>query len=305
MKSIRFHDYGGVEEIRVDHVEPLHAGSGEVLIDVAGAGVNPVDYKVRSGIAREVLTLSLPYTLGCDFSGTIRAVGEGVSETRIGERVMGMVSVVRGGAYAEQIVVRAEEAAPVPDGLDLVKAAMLPMGVMTGYDLIEIGLNVRSGERVIVTGAAGSVGRAAVYAAASRGAEVVAVVRAQPPVPISGAAATIVLPNENAITQAGPFDCVADTVGGELAESFIAHLRSGGRFCTVVAPVPGAPDNSTISIGYVIVSADSAKISRFANALASGEANLPEPQLLSLDRAAEAHGLLESGGLRSKLILIP
>lgn len=303
MKCIRFHEYGGADQLRLEEIDPPRPGPGEVLIDVTAAAVNPVDFKLRSGIVARDLPLSLPYVPGADFSGTITAVGAGVSESRIGERVIGMGSVLRGGAYAEQMTALAEEAVPLPDGLDLVKAVELPMGAMTGYDLIEA-MNVRNGERVIVTGAAGSVGRAAVFAAAARGAVVIALVRAQPDVPISGALKTIVLPNDEAIADTGPYDCVADTVGGELAQSLVKHLRPHGRFRTVVGQVPTLPVGSAISVGYVIVTSGASKLLSFAKAVASGAVQLPEPQLLPLEKAAEAHRRLEAGGVGSKLILI-
>lgn len=214
------HGDGGTEQLRIEEIDPPRPGPGELLIDVAAAAVTPADIKFRS--------------LGADFAGTVRAVGEGVHGSRVGEKVMGMVSVLRGGAYAEQMVVGAGEAAPVPDGLDLADAAALPMGVLTGDDLIERGLNVRAGERVMVTGAAGSVGRAAVYSAAERGAQVLAVVRSKPQPPISGASTTLVLQERGALVEAGPVDCVADTVGGDAAEAALGQFKPGGRLATVV-----------------------------------------------------------------------
>ncbi|MBX3260527.1 MAG: NADP-dependent oxidoreductase [Labilithrix sp.] len=198
------HGDGGTEQLRIEEIDPPRPGPGELLIDVAAAAVTPADIKFRSGVFKDMMPLSLPFVLGADFAGTVRAVGEGVHGSRVGEKVMGMVSVLRGGAYAEQMVVGAGEAAPVPDGLDLADAAALPMGVLTGDDLIERGLNVRAGERVMVTGAAGSVGRAAVYSAAERGAQVLAVVRSKPQPPISGASTPLVLQERGALVERWP-----------------------------------------------------------------------------------------------------
>lgn len=222
------HGDGGTEQLRIEEIDPPRPGPGELLIDVAAAAVPPADIKFRSGVFKDMVPLSRPFVLGADFAGTVRAVGEGVHGSRVGEKIMGMVSVLRGGAYAEQMVVGAGEAAPVPDGLDLADAAALPMGVLTGDDLIERGLNVRAGERVMVTGAAGSVGRAAVYSAAERGAQVLAVVRSKPQPPISGASTTLVLQERGALVEAGPVDCVADTVGGDAAEAALGQFKPGG-----------------------------------------------------------------------------
>ncbi|QCJ01046.1 NADP-dependent oxidoreductase [Agrobacterium larrymoorei] len=305
MKSIRYHDYGTPEQLRLEKIDAPVPAEGEVLVDVAADAVNPVDYKLRNGWAREALPLNLPYVPGGDFSGTIVAVGPGVSEARIGERVMGMISVLRGGAYAEQVSVPAEDAVRVPEGLDLIVAAALPMGVMTGYDLIQRGIDARAGERILVTGAAGSVGRAAVYAAAARGATVIALVRAPVDVPISGAAETIVLPNGDAIASTGPFDAVADTVGGDLAQSLVAQIRPKGRFVTVVGQLPEVPTDSGITVGHVVVESSAANLLRFAEAVAAGRAQVPAPQSMPLEQAAEAHRRLEAGGVGSKLVLVP
>jgi NADPH:quinone reductase-like Zn-dependent oxidoreductase len=305
MKAIRFHDYGSADQLLVEDIDPPVPGVGEVLVDVAAAAVNPVDYKLRSGWARAFVPLTLPYIPGGDFSGTIVAVGDGVSDARIGERVMGMVSVLHGGAYAERISVPAEEAVPVPAGLDLVEAATLPMGAMTGYDLIQTSLDVQAGECVVVTGAAGSVGRAAVHAAAARGATVVALVRAPVDMPISGAFATIVLPDDDAIAKFGPYDAVADAVAGDLAQALIAHIRPGGRFATVVNQLPEVPEGSDISLDHVIVANSASNLLHYTEALASGRVTLPASVRLPLDQAAEAHRRLEAGGVGGKLLLIP
>lgn len=306
MKCVRLHEYGGAEQLRVEQMAAPHPGEGEVLVEVAGAGVNPVDTKVRSGILKDLLPLTFPCVLGADFAGTIVAVGPGVDQSRIGERVMGMVDVLRGGAYAERMTADSERAVPVPDGLDLMDAAALPMGVMTGYDLIELGLDVQSGEKVVVTGAAGSVGRAAVFAAAERGAQVIALVRSTPDTPISGASAVIELGDKAAIAQAAPFDCVADTVGGDLAAELCGYLRAGGRFSTVVgALAPLQPSNGAYSVSAVVVSPRAEPLARFAKAMVSGKAELPTARQMPLEDAAQAHELLAGGGVGRKLVLVP
>ena len=303
MKCVRLYQYGGVDQFRVEEIEPPRPGPGEVLIDIAAAAVNPVDTKLRSGVLKDWLPLAFPCVLGADFSGTIVAVGPGINSDRVGERVMGMVSVLRGGAYAEQMVVGADEAIRMPDELDLVDAAALPMGVMTGYDLIQEGLNVRAGERVIVTGAGGSVGRAAAFAASERGAQVIALVRTMPDTTISGASATILISDKEAVSENGPFDCIADTIGGSAAEALIDYLKPNGRFSTVVSQMPIVPEGP-ISVSRVIVKANGSNLARFATAVTSGVVSLPSARRFPLEGAAEAHRMLEAGGIGSKLLLV-
>ena len=305
MKTIRLQEYGDSNQLRLEEIDPPVPGPDEVLIRIAGAAVNPVDTKIRRGFLKSWLPLTLPVTLGADFSGTIVSVGPNVNTSRLGERVMGMVSVQQLGAYAEQMVVPAHEAVRVPDAIDLVDASALPMGGMTGYDLTEKGIAPQRGEKVIVTGAGGSVGRAAVFAAAERGAEVIALVRSQPETAISGATSTVMVGDEAALRAAGPFDCVADTVGGEVAQSLFAHLRPGGRFATAVTPVPTPPEGRGITVQHVIVQSDAGTLTRFAEAIASGRAVLPPTRRYPLEKAAEVHELILKGGTGGKLILVP
>lgn len=304
MKCVRLHEYGGVELFRVEEIGSPEPGPGQLLVQIAGAAVNPVDAKLRSGLYREWLPLTFPSILGADFSGTVVAVGAGVNESRMGERVMGMVDVLKSGAYAEQMVVDAQDAVPVPEGLDLVEAAALPMGVMTGYDLVELGLDIRAGERVAVTGAAGSVGRAAAYAA-ERGAEVIAIVRSEPRAPISGATRTINVADQAAIAAAGPFDCIADTVGGEVMEFMLQHVQPAGRLCTATSTPPTVPEGSQVSATSFVVSRNASQLARFANALASGAAMLPPPTRHGLEKVGEVHLMLEAGGAGNKFVLVP
>lgn len=306
MKCMVLSDYHGSEALRLQDTGQLLPGVDELLVSVEAAGVNPVDAKMCRGLLKEFLPVEFPYVPGSDFSGVVVSVGPGGDPSYVGQRVMGMIDVQRGGAYAELAVVPVTRAVPVPDSVELMDAAALPMGVMTGYDLIEIGLDVRAGEKVIVTGAAGSVGRAAVFAAAERGAEVVAVVRSIPETAISGASSVIAASDDKPLEALSGLDCVADTVGGGLAQRLCGALRSGGRFSTVVGSFAPLPEtNGAYSISTVVVDPRPEPLARFAAALAAGKVALPPVRTLPLAEAAHAHAMLLAGGAGRKLILLP
>src|SRR5207249_2786658 len=133
---------------------------------VAGASINPIDWKLRTGAYQKYMPLELPAVLGRDVSGTVVAVGPGVTGFPVGARVLGLVN----GGYAEIVVAPVEAWAPVPAKLDLADAGALPLVVLTGTQLAEDAAGVREGEVLLVTGATGGVGRAAVFAAQARGA---------------------------------------------------------------------------------------------------------------------------------------
>ena len=166
MRAIVVHEYGGPEVLRYEEYPDPVAGAGEVLVRVAAASVNPVDYKRRSGAMKDFFPINFPGVIGRDVSGAVAAVGREVQGFAVGNRVFAMAN----HTYAELCVVKAAILAHIPDGIDLVEAAALPLVTTTGNQLIALGTDVKSGQTVLISGAAGSVGRSAVFTAKSRGA---------------------------------------------------------------------------------------------------------------------------------------
>src|SRR5580704_19638002 len=172
MKASVIHEYGGPEVLKYeDYPDPI-LQRGEVLVRVAAAGVNPIDTLVRSGQVKERDPVQFPGVLGWDVSGTVEKLGAAVEGLSIGDQVLAWAD----HTYAELCAVKAELLARVPQGVSLVDAAALPLVTMTGSQLILVGVDVKPGQTVLVSGAVGSVGRSAVFAAKDRGAVVVAAV---------------------------------------------------------------------------------------------------------------------------------
>jgi|GEM_PF-396524 len=306
MHAVLLHQYGAPEQLRYETVpEPLPL-PGEILVDVAAVAVNPVDAKARRGVLSLFMPLHFPARLGGDLAGVVGAVGEGVSEFKPGDRVMGMINPFADGAYAEKVAAPAAAFARVPATLDLHLAAALPTGVLTGVQLIEDALKPRAGARILVAGAGGSVGRAAVYAALEAGAQVIAGVRASSRAAVADlpVAAVVDLDDAQAVAAAGPFDGIADTVGGRIAERLCEFLRPGAMLASVATPAP-VPDDASIPVRAVWVAFDRARLERFAEAVAQGRHIMPIARSLSLAQAGEAHTLLEAGGAGGKIVLIP
>lgn len=306
MNAVLLHQYGAAEQLTCEAVPEPVAGPGEILVQVAAAAVNPVDSKARRGVLSLFMPLRFPARLGGDVAGTVVAVGDGVTDFGVGDRVMGMINPFADGAYAERVAAPAAAFARVPDDLDLRRAAALPTGVSTGLQLIEDALKPKAGARILVTGAGGSVGRAAVYAAAAAGAQVIAGVRARsrPAVADLPVAAVLDLDDAAAVAAAGPFDGIADTVGGRVAERLCEHLRPGGVLASVAAPAP-VPDDASIAVVPVWVGFNRARLERFAAAVARGEYQVPIARELPLAQAAQAHALLDAGAVGGKILLIP
>jgi NADPH:quinone reductase-like Zn-dependent oxidoreductase len=170
MKAIVIHGYGDPEVLKYeDYPDPV-PGLGEVLVRVVASSINPFDFKIRSGSLKDFLPLTFPAILGLDVSGTVESVGPGVTTFARGDRVFAHASQTQ----AALCVVKATDLAKIPEGADVVEIAALPTVTTTGAQLASLALGARSGATVLVTGAAGNVGRSAVYTAKSRGAKVIA-----------------------------------------------------------------------------------------------------------------------------------
>src|SRR5580698_3763204 len=174
MRAVVLHEYGGPEKLKFENdvPEPQISG-GTVLIAAVAASVNPIDWKVRAGLRQKDFPLSLPAILGRDVSGVVRAVGSNVKHFKPGDRVLSLTNAT----YAELVAADDSDVTHLPDGLDLADAAALPLIVLTGDQLVRLATNVQKGQVILVTGALGSVGRAAVHAAKKIGAQVIAGVR--------------------------------------------------------------------------------------------------------------------------------
>ena len=144
-------------------------GPGEVLVRVAATSVNPIDYKRRAGLTKDFYPLQFPGLIGVDMAGTVVKIGPGVEGFSVGDQVFAMAD----DTYAELCVVKAAVLAKIPKGLDLIQAAALPLVTVTGNQLLSA-TGIKAGQTVLVVGAAGNVGRSAVFTAKARGATVIA-----------------------------------------------------------------------------------------------------------------------------------
>ena len=292
MKAVRLHGYGDPNQLVYEEAPDPVPGPGEVLVRLKATSVNPFDWKVRSGAMQQVFQVQFPKILGSDIAGTVEALGPDTTGFQLGDRVLG---VAKTGSYAELAVADATSLVPLPAGLDEQTAAALPVIGMTGAELVEHALEVRPGQKLLVTGALGGVGMMAVQTAADDGAQVWAAVRAAHVKDASSLPVTGVLAVDDPAAlkvAAATFDAVADTVGGAVAISTVALIRPGGRFATVVPPPPPAPPG--ISVKPHFMSPDMKILGRLVNLLATGKLRMPKIQTLPLAQAAEAHRLLAS-----------
>ena len=170
-KAYRLHSYGGPECIQLDDVPIPEPGHTQAMVAVSAVGMNPFDWKIREGYVRDHLPLQLPTTLGVDFVGTVVRLGDNASLLKVGDRVMTMSTSL--GAYAEHIAVEENILARVPVALDDVSAATLPIPALSAWQSLHTAGEIRSGMKILIHGASGTVGAFAVQFAKLEGAYVI------------------------------------------------------------------------------------------------------------------------------------
>jgi NADPH:quinone reductase-like Zn-dependent oxidoreductase len=276
-------------------------GPGEVLVRVAAASVNPIDYKRRAGLTKDFYPMKFPGLIGVDMAGTVVKIGPGVEDFSVGDKVFAMAD----NTYAELCVVKAEVLAKVPKGLDLIQAAALPLVTTTGNQLMAA-TGIKAGQTVLVVGAAGNVGRSAVFTAKSRGATVIAGVlkRQIDQAKTAGADQGVATDDDTAIANLAPLDAVADTVGGRTAEKLIAKVQPGGVYASVVEAPQNAAKYPSVKVVHVFSKFDRKTLEFMAEAVRDGKLVIPIGQKLPLGKAAEAQALAEKGGV-GKILLVP
>src|SRR6202453_3256012 len=159
MKAVVLHEYGGPEKLKFeDNVPEPQLNGDTALIAAVATSVNPIDWKVRSGVRQKDFPLSFPAILGRDVSGIVRTVGAKVKHFKPGDRVLALSNAT----YAELVAVDDSVVTHLPDGVNPIDAAALPLIVLTGDQLVRIAAQVKKGQTVLITGALGSVARAAV-----------------------------------------------------------------------------------------------------------------------------------------------
>ena len=305
MRAVVLHEYGGPEKLKFEDTVPEpQIGGGTVLIATVAASVNPIDWKVRSGMRQKDSPLSFPAILGRDVSGVVRAVGANAKHFKPGDRVLALSNAT----YAELVAVDDSDVTHLPDGVDLANAVAIPLIALTGDQLVRLATNVKKGQVVLITGALGSVGRAAVHTAKKVGAQVIAGVRGKEldDARSLGVSDVLAIDDDKAIEKFPLVDAIADTVGGEVAAKLIAKVKQSGSFgYTSVLPESAAAENPAVKITRVFTKPDPSKVREFADDVRDGKFMLPIGRRMPLREAAEAHVLGEKGGIGKILLLAP
>jgi NADPH:quinone reductase-like Zn-dependent oxidoreductase len=295
----------------------------ELRVSVRAVGVNPVDWKLRSGgvvrIAARLLGVRPPIVPGVDFAGVVEAVGPRVTGVRPGDRVVGATDLSRRqrGSYADTVVVREDQVCPLPDALELDTASGLPVpGVTAQMALVDVARIARvpqDARRVLVLGASGAVGQLAVQLGKIHAAFVVGVCSGKNTELVRELGADVVLDYTagdplSAASAHGPYQAVIDCVGAYGGRGCRSLLRSGGRHVIIAGDSPG-------NLGQVLVPPFTsrailgkprrAQLEPLVAAAAAGRLRVTVTHRLRLEEAEEAQRLSRSGRMTGKIVLIP
>jgi NADPH:quinone reductase-like Zn-dependent oxidoreductase len=300
MNAVVLHEYGGPSKLKYEDFPDPKPGPGEVLVRVQAISINPIDWKMRSGAAKDRFPLTLPAILGRDVAGVVRELGPDVKGFKEGDRVFALAF----GTYAELCVVKASDISLIPENMEMTTAATVPLVSLTGDQLIHRGTQAASGQTIFLSGALGSVGRIALYCATESGIKVIAGVRKKqiPEALALGAVAAIDISDDDELAKVGIVDAVADTIGGSIGIKLIAKVKPGGNFGSVVGPPANAPLHPTIHINAFMAQPSPATVVHYAEAIRDGKLKLPLDRVMPLAEAAEAHAIAEKGGI-GKIVL--
>jgi NADPH:quinone reductase-like Zn-dependent oxidoreductase len=309
MKAIALTEYGDADVLRPRELPDPLVGPDQVLVRVAAAGVNPVDFKIRAGNLTGAFPHHVPLIPGWDVAGEVVAAGPAVTDFSPGDRVLAYARKdhIQNGTYAELVAVPDRILTHLPDGVDLDVAGALPLAGLTALQTLRTA-GVREGDSVLVHAAAGGVGHLAVQIARTLGAaEVFGTASAANHDFLRSLGATPLeygdgLPSAlAAATGDGRVDAVLDYVGGQALAQSPRLVRDPARLVSIVDP------RGVLGVGgrYVFVRPDASQLAWLAGLVHAGDLRVQIARRFPLADAAQAHRLLEEGHVRGKLVLLP
>jgi NADPH:quinone reductase-like Zn-dependent oxidoreductase len=306
MRAVVQRAFGGTEVLEVAEIPKPTPGPGEVGVRVLAAGVNPADWKLRSGVV--VFGLTPPYVPGFEISGVVEELGEGVTRFAVGDEVFGMLMTATGG-YAEYAVVAAGALAAKPAAVSHAQAAAIPVATLTTWAALVTEARLKPRQRVLIHAAAGAVGQVAVQLAKERGAYVLGTARAVKHEFLRGLGADELIdyPNVDFAEVAKDVDAVFDLVGGDYTHRSLPTLGPGGTYLDAVGADQHQGEIEALGLRYVRIHLEPAEgaLEHVAAAVAEGRMRIRADQTFPLADIAQAHRTSETGRVTGKIILTP
>ena len=306
MKAVRIRAYGDPTALVYEDAPDPQPAPDDVLIRVVASSVNPVDWKIRQGHLRQMLSYSMPMIPGWDVSGVAQAIGKGVTRFEVGDSVFSRPDITRDGTYAEFIAVRAAEVAHKPATISHVDAATLPLAGITAWEALIDVAKVAAGQRVLIHAAAGGVGSLAVQLAKSRGAYVIGTASKgnRALVESLGADEFIDYRAERLDSATRNIDVVFDTIGGATQEASWAVMAPGGILVSVVSEPPKQRAASMgLRSAFIFIQPNAPALTQLAQLVDAGKLRSVVGAEFALKDIRQAHALSETGHAVGKIAL--
>jgi NADPH:quinone reductase-like Zn-dependent oxidoreductase len=311
MKAVRFHDYGEPDVLRYEDVDDPTPGAGQVRVRVAATTFNGVDANIRAGFMQGPMPLTLPHIPGLDVAGTVDALGDGVRDLEVGDRVVGFLPFVVDGASAEYVLAPAESLAPAPTSIPLADAAALPLVGLTAYQALFEHAGLTAGQRILISGAGGAVGGYAVQLAKAAGAYVIATGSPRSSERLAARGADEVIDHTTVDVAAAvnrPVDVLLNLapISPEDYAALAALVRDGGIVVgtTVWMPAPSDEGRGVRGIDLYVRS-DATQLAELAARVDHGELTVDVAERVALPDLPTVHARAAEGTLAGKVIVRP
>lgn len=308
MKAAQINEYGHADVVEVTEIDKPAIGEGQVLVEVQAASLNPFDTMIREGYLQEAIPLKLPVTLGGDIAGVVREIGTGVKNVAEGDIVYGQANVIAGnsGALAEYAATKAEQVAKAPTGIDITKAASLPLVGVSALQALTDHINLQTDQKIFIHGGAGGIGSIAIQIAKNLGAYVATTATGEGIAYAAdlGADQVIDYKAQDFSESLSSFDAVFDTVGGEDFNKALAILKPGGVAVSMITEADEELVNKLKVTAFkqaTHVTSDKLKV--LAKLVEDGVVTPNVGKVFELEQIQQAFAARESGQIQGKIIV--
>ncbi|HEU5361239.1 MAG TPA: NADP-dependent oxidoreductase [Candidatus Deferrimicrobiaceae bacterium] len=313
MRAIVIESFGGPEVLRAADRPSPEPSADEVLIEVAYAGVNPVDWKIREGMLAGMFPHEFPLIPGWDAAGTVKSMGKDVTGFRVGDRVYAYCRKpkVQFGAYAEFVTMNHAAVAPIPKNVGFAEAASIPLAGLTAWQSLFDAAKIQAGDRVLIHAGAGGVGSLAIQFAKTAGAKVYTTARGVNHDYVTSLGADVPIDYTKVSfvdvvrkMEPGGIDLVYDAVGGDIQSRSYEVLKKGGKLIAIVnPPLEEEARRYGVHASHVFVTPNGEQLRRIGTLLERGVVKPPVIEEMRLEEAAEAQRRSQAGHVRGKIVL--
>ena len=306
MKAVRIHKYGNAGELIFEDAPMPMVGASDLLIKVVATSVNPVDWKIREGHLKEMVSYSMPVILGWDVSGIVESIGKDVTKFKVGDAVFSRPDVRRNGTYAELVAVDEGEVALKPKTISHVESASLPLAGITAWEALFTTAKLSADQRILIHGGSGGVGSLAIQLAKSRGAYVISTTSTKNLALVRSLGADEVIDYKSQKFEeiVKDVDVVFDTIGGETQERSWSVLNQDGILVSIVSqPSEEAAAKHEVRSAFIFIEPNAEILTQIAELVDEGKVRPVIGAEFALADIAKAHELSESGHSMGKIVL--